>query len=272
MIMKKLGIVVGIIVIICVLLLVFKNILIKMAVEEGTKKVTGLELTIGTIDVGLLASKVDITDMRLLNPPGFHDKVMIDMSKFLVDFELASFFKKRAHFETVELNLKELMVVRNKERKLNIDALKSVGEKKQQGEKPVEQKQTQQEKKGPQVTIDKLILKIGKVVYKDYSLGETPFTKTFTLGINEVYRDVTDPNKLVNLIIVRALEGTGIAQLANFDLGTLKADVNDTLQKGVSGVTEAGQKELGTVGKTTTKETGKKAEEGLIKGLEKQFK
>lgn len=269
--MKKLGIIVGIIVVIFILLLVFKNILIKMAVEEGTKKVTGLELTIGTMDVGLLASKVDITDMRLLNPPGFHDKVMIDMSKFLVDFELASFFKKRAHLQTVELNLKELMVVRNKERKLNIDALTAVGQKKQ-GEKPVEQKEAKQEKKAPQITIDKLILKIGKVVYKDYSLGGTPFTKTFTIGINEVYRDVTDPNELVKLIIVRALEGTGIAQLANFDLGTLKADVSDTLQKGVSGATEAGQKELGAVGETTTKEAEKKVEEGLIKGLEKQFK
>src|SRR4030066_70173 len=74
--MKKLGIIVGIIVVIFVLLLVFKNILIRIAVEQGTKKATGLELTIRDMDVGLLESKVDITDMRLLNPAGFQDKVM----------------------------------------------------------------------------------------------------------------------------------------------------------------------------------------------------
>jgi uncharacterized protein involved in outer membrane biogenesis len=267
--MKKLGIVVGIIVVIFILLLVFKNVLIKIAVEEGTKRVTGLELAIGSMDVGFFAPKVDVTDMRLFNPAGFNDKIMIDIQKFLVDFELASFFKKRAHFKTLEVNLKELSVVRNKEQKLNIDALKSVGEKKQQGKKPVEQKEA---KKAPQVTIDKLILKIGKVTYKDYLPGETPFTKTVNVGINEVYRDVTDPNKLVLLIVVRALESSGIAQLANYDLGTLKADVNDILKKGVSGVTEAGQKELEGIGKTTTKEAGKKSEEGLIKGLQKQFK
>jgi len=266
--MKKLGIIVGIIVVVFVLLLVFKNILIKTAVEQGTKKATGLELTIGTMDVGLLASKVDITDMRLFNPPGFPDKVMIDIPKFLVDVELASFFKERVHVETLELNLKELMVVRNKERKLNINALKSVGEKQKRGKEPVEQKEEKQAKKGPQVTIDKLILKIGKVTYKDYSLGETPFTKTFTVGINEVYRNVTDAKKLVNLIIVRALQGTDIAQLANFDLSTLKIDVSDILQKGVSGVTEAGQKEL----QTTTEDTTKKLEEEATKSLEKQFK
>jgi uncharacterized protein involved in outer membrane biogenesis len=265
--MKKLGIIVGIIVIIFVLLLVFKNFLIKTAVEQGTKKATGLKLTIGTMDVGFLASKVDVTDMRLLNPAGFPDKVMIDIPKFLVDVEFASLFKERKHVETLELNLNELLVERNKERKLNINALTALGQKKQ-GKKPVEQKETKQKGKAPQVTIDKLILKIGKVTYKDYSLGQTPYTKTFTIGVNEVYRNITDLNELVKLIIVRALEKTGIAQLANFDLGTLKADVGDILQKGVSGVTEAGQREL----QTTTGEATKKLEEEATKSLKKQFK
>jgi hypothetical protein len=168
--------------------------------------------------------------------------------------------------ETLELNLNELLVERNKERKLNINALTALGQKKQ-GEKPVEQKETKQKEKAPQVTIDKLILKIGKVTYKDYSLGGMPFVKTFDIGINEVYRNVTDLNKLVKLIILRALEGTGIAQLANFDLGSLKTDVGEILKTGVSGVTAAGQKEL----QTTTEGAEKKLEEGA-KSLEKQFK
>jgi len=266
--MKKLGIVVGIIVVIFVFLLVFKNVIIKMAIEQATKKVTGLELTIGKMNVSFLAAKVDVTEMRLLNPAGFPDKVMIDVPKFLVDVELASLFKPRKHVETLELNLHELMVERNKERKLNIDALTALGQKKQEGKKPVEEKEGKQQKQVPQVTIDKLILKIGTVTYKDYSLAGTPLTKTFNIEINEVYRDVTDLNALVKLIIVRALENTGIAQLADFDLGSLKGDVGDILKTGVSGVTEAGQKEL----PTTTGEATKKLEEGATKNLEKQFK
>jgi hypothetical protein len=160
------------------------------------------------------------------------------------------------------LNLKELMVVRNKERKLNIDALTSVREKKQK--KPAEEKKAKQEKQGPQVTIDKLILKIGTVVYKDYSLGEKPVTQTFTIGLNEVYRDVTDPKKLVSLIIVRALERTAIAQLAGFDLGALKLDAN-TLKK-------VGQKELEGVGKTTGEGATKEIEKSLTDQLNKKLK
>jgi uncharacterized protein involved in outer membrane biogenesis len=269
--MKKLVIIIGIIVIIIALLLIFKNVLIKTAVEQGTKKVTGLELVIRDMDVGLLASKVDITDMQLLNPAGFPDKIMIDIPKFLVDVELASFFKKRAHVQTLELNLKELMVVRNKDRILNLSALKSVSEKQQKVKKPVEQKEKEKEKETPQVTIDTLVLKIGKVVYKDYSWGTKPFTKTFTIGINEVYRDITDPKKLVNLIIVRALQKTDIAQLANFDLDSLKADVGDTLKTVEKAATEAGQKELEDLEKSATEEAEKAVGEDVIEGLKKQF-
>jgi len=269
--MKKLGIVLVVIIGVVVLLLVFKNVLIKMAVEGGTKKATGLELAIGDMDVGLLASKVDITDMQLLNPAGFPDKVMIDIPKFLVDVELASFFKERAHVETIVLDLKELMVVRNKDRKLNLSALKSVSEKQQKEKKPA-QEEAKKERKSPQVVIDTLVLKIGKVTYKDYSWGKKPFTKTFTIGINEVYRNITDPKELVNLIIVRALQKTNIAQLANFDLDSLKADVSDTLKTVEKAATEAGQKELEDFEKSATEEAEKAVGEDVIKGLKKQLK
>jgi uncharacterized protein involved in outer membrane biogenesis len=138
--MKKLGIVIGIIVVIIVLFLIFKNVLIKTAVEQGTKRVTGLELIIGDMDVGLLTSKVDITDMQLLNPIGFPEKIMVDIPEFFVDVELASFFKKRAHVQTLTLNLKELIVVRNKDSILNLSVLKSVSEKQKRAKKPVDQK------------------------------------------------------------------------------------------------------------------------------------
>jgi len=271
--MKKLGIVLVVIIGVVVLLLVFKNVLIKAAVEGGTKKATGLELAIGDMDVGLLKSKVDITDMRLLNPAGFPDKVMFDIPKFLVDVELASFFKGGAHVETIVLDLKELMVVRNKDRKLNLSALKSVSEKQQKEKMPVkEEKAKKEKKKAPQVVIDTLVLKIGKVTYKDYSWGKKPFTKTFNIGINEVYRNITDPKELVNLIIVRALQKTNIAQLANFDLDSLKADVSDTLKTVEKAATEAGQKELEDLEKSATEEAEKAVGEDVIKGLKKHLK
>ena len=266
--MKRLGIAVGIIVGVFVLLLVFKNMLIKTGVEKGTKKITGLELVIGKVDVGLLKSKVDIADMELLNPKGFPDKVMFNMTKLFIDFELASFFRDRAHFEVVELNLKELMVVRNKEGKLNISTLKSVSEKMGGKKKPVEHKK---EEKAPEIKIDKLILTIGKVIYKDYSLRTTPLTKTFNIGIHEVYTDITDPKKLVNLIIVQALRGTTIAQLANFNLGRLQTDISDILRKGTGVVTEIGTKKEEALKETAQEKSVEKIED-VTKDLKEKLK
>ena len=76
---------------------------------------------------------------------------------------------------------------------------------------------------------------------------------------------------MVNLIIVRALQRTDIVQLANFDLGTLKADVSDTLKKVESAATEAGVKELEALEKTATEEAEKQLGEELIKDLRKQL-
>jgi uncharacterized protein involved in outer membrane biogenesis len=266
--MRKIAVAVVIILGFFVSLLAFKNMLIKTGLEKGTKNLTGLDLDIGDMDVGLLKSKVDITDMKLLNPEGFPDKTMIDMPKLLIDFELASIFKNIAHFETLELNLKELMVIRNKDRKLNISTLKSVSEKTGDETRPVEQ---ETEGETPKVKIDKLILTIGEVTYKDYSLRKTPFTKKFNIGIHEVYTDITDPKKLVNLVIVRALQGTGIAQLANFDLDKLRADIRETLKERVTGVTDTAKKEIQALEETTREKAAEKVEE-VTKGLKERLK
>jgi hypothetical protein len=72
-------------------------------------------------------------------------------------------------------------------------------------------------------------LKIGKVVYKDYSRGTEPFVQEFNVNLNERYSNITDPYKLVSLIVVKALWNTTIASLANFNLDGLKGTISDTL-------------------------------------------
>ncbi len=102
-------------------------------------------------------------------------------------------------------------------------------------------------------------------------MRKTPFTKTVNIGIHETYTDITNPKKLVNLVIVRCLQGTGIAQLANFDLGSLQMDISDTLRKGVSGIEETGKKELEALEETTKEKALEKVEE-VTKGLKEKFK
>jgi len=100
-----------------------------------------------------------------------------------------------------------------------------------------------------------LNLKIGKVIFKDYSNGIPPKVSEFNVNIDQRFENITDPQALAKLIIVKALMNTTIANLANFDLGSLKEGVTKTFGKAVEFGGELGgtAKSVveGVVGETT---------------------
>jgi hypothetical protein len=206
-----------------VLVFLGKNIIAKNAVTGGIRAVTGLEMDIDKVDVGIFNTLIDINKMKLYNPPDYTDRVMIDMPEIFVDYNLAAFLGRKAHLEEVRIDLKELTVVKNREGKLNIESLKVAGTE-EEPEKPEKEKKTD-------IRIDTLDLKIGRVAYKDYSRGREPTVREYSLDLHETFHNVTDLNEMGRLILVRALISTDIANLANFDLGSLKSDISDTLIK-----------------------------------------
>jgi uncharacterized protein involved in outer membrane biogenesis len=231
---KKIGIVVLVIVILFVVLGLAKNMIIKTAVSGGVHAATGLKLQIKGLRVGVFNSLIDIKDLKLFNPPDFTDKVMADVPQIYIDYDLGAFFKNKVHLEEMKLDLKELVVVKNEKGELNLDSLKVV--KKTKEEKASKEKEAKKEKKAPQIQIDDLSLKIGKVIYKDYSKGGSPQVKEFNVNIDEQYKDITDPNALVSLIVVQALAKTTIAKLANFDIGSLQSQAMGKVTEALKGM------------------------------------
>jgi hypothetical protein len=67
------------------------------------------------------------------------------------------------------------------------------------------------------------------VVYKDYSMGGLPRVQEFNINLDERYLNVDDPDKLVSLIVVKAISNTSIARLTGFDLKGLENTIGDTL-------------------------------------------
>jgi uncharacterized protein involved in outer membrane biogenesis len=209
-------------VIIVALLFIGKNVIAKKAVTAGVKAVTGLGMDIGTMDVGFLNTLIGINEMKLYNPPGYDEKVMIDMPEIFVDYTLSSFLAGKAHLEEIRINLQELNVIKNSDGKLNIEALKAA-----QKEEKAKKEQKSGEKK-TEIKIGTLDLRIGKVTYKDLSKGQT---REYNLNLHETLHNVTDLNELGKLILVKALMYTDIASLANFDIDSLKSEIPDTLMK-----------------------------------------
>jgi uncharacterized protein involved in outer membrane biogenesis len=216
-------IMIGFLVFLLVLIIVIgvgKNMIAKVAVTKGVKAVTGLDMKIDTMNIGLVHTLLGIKGLVLYNSSAFEDKVMMDLPEIYVDYDLSDLLKKKVHLSEVRLDLKEFMVVRNKAGVLNLDSLTAVQTaKKTEPAKKSEAKPTKAEK--PQIQIDLMKLKIGKVIYKDYSKGKEPSIKEFDVNIDEEYKNITDPEAVVRIIVVKALANTTLSSLTNFKLGPL---------------------------------------------------
>jgi hypothetical protein len=209
-----------------------KDFVIKASVEKGVEIVTGLKLSIGSLNVGVIRPVASIRNMRLFNPAGFPDKIMMNISEIYVRYDLGAIIGGKVHLPEVRLGLKEFTVVKNSKGELNLDALKNVQAQKeaksgaQKSGKPAEQKTAG---KAPEIQIDKLLLSVGKVVYKDYSKSAAPSVKEFNVNLNETYNNVNNPYTLASLIVVKALIGTPVAALSSFDLKGLQGSVGNAM-------------------------------------------
>lgn len=249
--MKKLFTVTAVILGLLIFISLTKNVIAKNAVSAGVRAITGLKLNMRSMDVDIIRTLISIKGLELFNPSGFKDKLMVDMSEIYVDYDLGAFLKGKVHLERVRLNLKEFVVVKNQRGELNLDSIKTVKAKKKTPTKKT---------KMPDIQIDVLELKIGKVIYKDYLSKTSPKVREFNVNIDERYENITDPRMFANLIVFKALMNTSIAGLADFDLGLLQDGLGVTLgtaSKVVDGtadaVLETGAKVTDAAKKTTEK-------------------
>jgi uncharacterized protein involved in outer membrane biogenesis len=218
---KKIGI--GFLILLLVLIIIIavgKNIIVKAAVTKGVKIVTGLNMQIDSVNIGIANTLLGIKGLVLYNPDSFEDRVMMDLPEIYVDYDFGALVKKNIHLSELRLNLNEFVVIKNKQGVLNIDSLTAV-----QTGKKTEPVKTQEPEAQPaeklQIKIDLMKLKIGKVIYKDYSKGNEPFIRTLNLNIDEEYENITDPEAVVRIIVVKVLTNQALTGLTNFKFGSL---------------------------------------------------
>ena len=126
----------------------------------------------------------------------------------------------------MKLNLRELVVVKNAKGELNIDALKPKHSRESEPKKPQGQ--------APKLKIDRLSLTIGRVVYKDYSLGEQPSIQVFDIDIQDrQYTHIEDVQAVVSLIMFEALTRTSLSRLAGFDIDIFRDEAGSLLTSGL---------------------------------------
>jgi len=259
------------IVIIVVAVSFAKDMLIKASVEKGVELITGLQLKIQSLRIGVIRTLVSINTLRVYNPAGYKDRIMLDMPEIYVSYDLPALLKGVIHLSEMRIDMKELVVVKNEKGDLNLNSLKVV-----QAQKTGKKPEAKEKGKMPEVRIDSLQLKIGKVILKDYSKGGAPAVTEFNLNLSERYTNITDPYTVVSLVIVKALMNTTIANITDFDLSGLKGSVASTLAMAQKVAQEMTSQVVATAQKTQeavkgTSETLQKTTEGLKNVLTSPF-
>ena len=173
-------------VILIVVLFLARNTVVKAAIEMGTKAVTGLPLAMEKLDLNITDTFINIENLKLSNPKGFEDDVMLEMPKIYVDYDAKALLKAKVHLEELTIYLKEFTVVKNSKGELNLDSLKTV----EQSKKPEPKGEKKKTGKAPEVQIDNLSLRIGKVIFKDYSKGGAPTVKEFKINLKENHKNI----------------------------------------------------------------------------------
>lgn len=230
--MKKILVVLAVLVVLVAGLGLGKNVLAKSLVEKTVHIATGLKLKMSSLKIGILKTNISINQLRLMNPKGFKDPVMLDVPEIAVDYNLRDIIGGNIHLEDVRFDLKEVLIVKNTDGSLNIDAIKSAGSKggasQKSTEKPAETAKPADTsaKKPVTIAIDHLYLKIGRVVYKDYTAGVNPKVMTFDLNLNEEHRNITNINSLIGIIVLRVMTQTTLGAITNFDPSGLMSNLN----------------------------------------------
>lgn len=213
-----------------------KNYFIKTAVKAGASFVTGAPVSIRGFAVGIFRPRVVIKDFKLYNPKGFPKEPMVDISEVTVQYSVPDLLKGKIHLPMLVVDVEEMVIVKDKDGNMNVDALKFA----QQKEEPA--KETEKKAEAPKkpakkmaIQIDEAHMDLGQVVVKDYTQGDPPLILAYNIGVNDkVYKDIKSAEEFATLI---ALEMMGPAGLKSAGIYAAAAILGvGFLPAGVAGV------------------------------------
>ncbi|MFA5145653.1 MAG: hypothetical protein WC723_06615 [Candidatus Omnitrophota bacterium] len=209
--MKKFLIWLGIVAISLACVTIFKNLIIKSAVTTVASRITGAPVHMDGFSLNILSSTIHISGFKIYNPSGFPEGILVSCPKIKVIYDRATLFKQKLHFFIVEIELKEMQLTKDKEGKLNVDSLKIV----------------QQSKSSPPIPmqIDLFTLSIGKIIYKDCTIGTEPSMRIYDVNRHKSYKGILTAQQLALLVLVEPMKS---AEIKNADICGI------TLVKGVA--------------------------------------
>ena len=112
--------IVVLLVIAVVLLLVFKDTILRKIAEHQIRSQTGMDVKIGRFSSGILSPDVTVENFKLYNTPQFGGTEFLIIPELHIEFDAEAFRQQKLRIKLVRFNLAELDVVKNLAGETNI--------------------------------------------------------------------------------------------------------------------------------------------------------
>lgn len=177
-----------------------RNFIVRKAVEIGVTHKTGFPLTVGSANLNLLTGKLELRNVKLMNPSEFPDNRFIDFSLLQVDYDTLSMTGDRVHVREMVVRIDELVVVKNAKGEANYEKLKAKLSGGNDKPSPATSGSAAPVEKKKSYCVDLLRVYMGTVVYKDCSKAK-PTERKVKLNNEVTYKNVTDATSMSDLIM-----------------------------------------------------------------------
>jgi len=112
--------IIALVVIAAILLLVFKDTILRMVTEHQIRAETGMDVKIGRISSGLFSPVVTIENLKLYNTPEFGGTEFLIIPELHIEFDADALAAQKLKIKLVRFNMAELDVVKNQAGQTNV--------------------------------------------------------------------------------------------------------------------------------------------------------
>jgi hypothetical protein len=183
--------------------------LAKKSLTVALQRLTGGEVRLGGVELGLRAGTFRIEHLVLANPPGFGDGPLLDLPELFVAYDAAAAATNALHFKQIRLNLAEVGVVVDERGRTNLFTLSGKLDE-------VQKSQSKARKQPPNFTgIDTLTVSLGR--FSSIDLRPPARTNIVQLGLHEEtlhnVRTLTDLSPLLFKLLLSGALAPGAVPL-----------------------------------------------------------
>ncbi len=171
----------------------------KFAVEVFLSKSLGTKVSMDKFQLNMALGHLNIEGLKIGNPPGFSDNILLDVPKVMVRFDRVLFATGRVYASYADIHLKNLLLEKDKQGRMNVDSLKI----------------SHSTTPAPVFRINLLDLQINQVIEKDFRYAK-PLVKGHDLNIRKSYRNITGVNQLILLMLADPLKEAGLKGIKIF--------------------------------------------------------